>query len=184
MTDNLKLYVVDTQYINYLKQFQEHIWDNDDKGKIRPYIGILIPLNNFNYYAPLSSPKQKHDSMKDRLDFIRIDHKNELKCVINLNNIIPVNDFSISLLDIENEEELYRNLLNTELIEIRKKQHTIINNSGILYNKITRHIKDNPKLANICYDFKLLEEKCNEYRLIYDKFIKQVAATEDDFKTS
>lgn len=30
--NNLKLYKVNTEYIDYLKQFQKHMWDNDDKG--------------------------------------------------------------------------------------------------------------------------------------------------------
>lgn len=175
MHDNLKLYIVDSQYIDYLKMFQEHIWDNEDKGRPRPYLGIVVFIDPFKYYAPLSSPKVKHQSMKDRLDFIRIDHKDELKCVINLNNIIPVDDKNIVLFDIANELEPYRTLLNTEIIEIRKKQDKIINNARIIYNKVTKHKNDNIKLSNICYDFKLLEAKLIEYNSL-----SEVAAIKED----
>lgn len=175
MDGNLKLYTVNSQYINYLKQFQEHIWANEDKGRLRPYIGIVIILDPFKYYAPLSSPKIKHENMKDRLDFIRIDHKGDLKSVINLNNIIPVDDKNITLFDVPNESEPYRSLLNTEIIEIRKKQHIIINNAKIIYNKVTKHKDDNVKLCNICYDFKLLEQKLIEYNSL-----SEVAATKEN----
>jgi len=165
MSDNLKLYKINTNYINYLKKFQRHIWENKENHKTRPYVGIVLEINNYKYYAPLSSPKSKHISMKERLDFIKINHKNELKCVINLNNIIPINDSDITLIDIDNEEEQYSNLLKVEIQEIRKKQKTIIYNSKILYNKVTIHKKDNLKLVEICYDFLLLEQKMHEYQL-------------------
>jgi protein AbiQ len=92
MPNNLKFYYIDTKYVNYLKETESHIWENDDKGRIRPYIGVVLSINGYKYYAPLSSPKPKHKSWKDSLDFIRIDYKGELKGVINLNNIIPVSE--------------------------------------------------------------------------------------------
>jgi protein AbiQ len=180
--ENLKLYKVDTDYINYLKNYQHHIWDNEDKKNVRPYVGIILTLNNYKYYAPLSSPKPKHQLMTDRLDFIRIDHKNELKCVINLNNMIPVDDSNIALIDIDNEDEPYRSLLITEIIQIRKKQKLIQNNARILYNKVTKHADENPKLVRICYDFNLLEQKCKEYQELKQTLIApsvQIAGTKE-----
>ncbi len=103
--------------------------------------------------------------MKDRLDFIKIEYKNELKCVINLNNMIPVDDSDLSLIDLENEEPLYASLLSVEIIGIRKKTDTISNNARILYNKVTRHRneKHNERLIHICYNFMFLEQKMSEY---------------------
>ena len=169
METELKLYTVSSAYLNYLKDHQKHMWDNEEKGRLRPYIGILITINDFKYYAPLSSPKPKHAGWKDRLDFIRIDYKGELKCVVNLNNIIPVHDDDIFLIDIDKEEEKYANLLNVEMIEIRKKKAIIINNAKSLYEKITKHKADNAKLALFCYNFNLLEEKLKHYIIIKQK---------------
>ncbi|MDF2803696.1 MAG: hypothetical protein K0S61_3599 [Anaerocolumna sp.] len=168
METELKLYTVDTKYINYLKEHQKNMWDNDEKGRIRPYIGVLITIDSFKYYAPLSSPKPKHSGWKDRLDFIRIEYKDELKCVINLNNIIPVHDDDIFLIDIDKEEEKYADLLNVEMIEIRKKKDIIISNARSLHVKMTkyRHEPANARLAAFCYDFLKLEEKLHEYQVM------------------
>jgi protein AbiQ len=165
MNTNLKLYTINTDYINYLKRFQHHIWDNEEKSRLRPYVGIVFEIDKYKYYAPLSSPKQKHDKMRDGLDFIKIEYKNELKCVINLNNMIPVDDSDLSLIDIENEESLYANLLSVEIIGIRKKKDIICNNARILHNKVTKHRneKHNEKLIQICYNFLFLEQNMSEY---------------------
>ena len=37
MEEKLLLYRVDTKYINYLKRYQKHIWDNDDTNKPARY---------------------------------------------------------------------------------------------------------------------------------------------------
>ena len=164
METELRLHTVDTEYINYLKKHQSNIWDNEDNRRLRPYVGIIININDFKYYAPLSSPKKKHEKWKDRIDFIRIDYKDELKAVINLNNIIPVDDSDLTIIDIDNEEEKYADLLKIQMIVIRKKKDLIINNAKSLYEKITKHKDENKKLAKFCYDFLKLEEKLIEYQ--------------------
>ena len=164
MKDKLLLYRVSTDYINYLKKFQKHIWDNEEKGYTRPYVGIVTQIGNYKYYVPLSSPKEKHKTMKDGLDFIKIIHKNELKAVININNIIPVDDSDITLINIEQEKQDYRDLLNIEMIFIRKNSEVITGNAKSVYEKITKHKKENMALAARCYDFKNLEKKLEDYK--------------------
>ena len=164
MEEKLLLYRVDTKYINYLKRYQKHIWDNDDKGYIRPYVGVIVKVSEYKYYVPLSSPKEKHKKMKNSLDFVKVIYKNELKAVLNINNIIPVDDSDISLVDIDNEKEDYKDLLNAEMIFIRKNSKLITNNARSIYEKITKYKSENLSLAKRCYDFKLLEEKMEEYQ--------------------
>lgn len=181
MRQKLLFYHVDTEYINYLKKYQEHIWDNDDKGHIRPHIGIVLEINNFKYYAPLSSPKLKHKNMDERLDFIKVENKKGLMAVINLNNIIPVNDHNITIVNLEiNEDEdekekKYKRLLFAESKIIRKKKDLIIDSAKSVYEKVTKYPDENSKLVKICYDFKLLEEKCVSYETQ-----QEVASTEED----
>lgn len=59
----LNFYIVDDNYINYLSQFDKHIAYNK-KGK-RPYIGGIIMVEKYYYFAPLFSPKQKHMDIGD-----------------------------------------------------------------------------------------------------------------------
>ena len=163
MGNKLFFYHIKNEYIDYLKKYQDHIWNNEDKLHLRPYIGVVIEINNFKYYAPLTSPKAKHIAMKERLDFIKIEYKGELKAAINLNNMIPVKDENIELVDIENEEEAYKALLHIERKVIRTKKKTIIDNAKSIYNKVVNYPEENEKLVSICYDFKRLEQKCEEY---------------------
>jgi len=162
----MNLYTIDTKYINYLKKFQERIWVNEENGRLRPYAGIVLTVNNNKYYVPLSSPKPKHVKMCDRLDFIRLEHKNQLRGVLNLNNMIPVNDSLLKIIDINNiTDNFYKNLLSMEIVDIRRKQAVITKNAIIIYNKTTTY-KDEPqnkKLVSNCYDFLLLEQKLQDY---------------------
>jgi hypothetical protein len=101
--------------------------------------------------------------MPDRIDSIRLEHKGKLIAVINLNNIIPVADELVSLIDIKNlSDQRYKDLLNIEMIDIRRKQTVILKNANSIYNKVTK-FGDEPKnarLRSLCYDFLLLEKNC------------------------
>ena len=74
------------EYLMYLKKIETRI---SEKIK-RPLIGIVLEVDNKKYFAPLSSPKEKHKLMKENLDIVKI-KKGELG-IINLNNMIPVID--------------------------------------------------------------------------------------------
>lgn len=52
-------------------------------------LGFYLLLKGKEYIAPLGSLKPKHLTMKNNIDFIKID--NGKLGVINLNNMIPVN---------------------------------------------------------------------------------------------
>ena len=164
----MDLYTINTDYINYLKKFQARIWDNEENNRLRPYAGVVMDIGNHKYYAPLSSPKPKHKQMSDRLDFIRLEYRGQLKAVINLNNMIPVENSYITKIDIENlSDEYYKNLLKVEMIDIRRKQVIIIKNAKNIYLKVTKYREEerNKKLVSLCYDFKLLEQKMQDYIL-------------------
>ena len=66
----MKLVIVENDYINYLKQFSKDVKEN--KNASRPYVGIILKVKDQYYFAPLASPKPKHKTMKDNLDFIKI----------------------------------------------------------------------------------------------------------------
>ena len=58
---NLYFIKIKEEYVEYLKNFDSKIQDNSNLKNNKPYIGILIENNNGQkYFAPLSSPKEKH----------------------------------------------------------------------------------------------------------------------------
>ena len=83
--NRLKLYKVEAEFLDLLREIEPKVSLLKER---RPFLGILIKLDEFNYLAPLTSPKIKHKSMKNSEDFIKIDSGNY--GAINLNNMIPV----------------------------------------------------------------------------------------------
>lgn len=51
---NLKLVRVDSDYCDYLRKFDKRVIYNMDNKEIRPFIGVLFKVNNYEYFAPLS----------------------------------------------------------------------------------------------------------------------------------
>ena len=83
---NLKICYIDEKYINYLRQYDKNVAYN--KNTTRPYIGIVYTYNNYNYFAPLSSPKPKHKKINPKaIDIYKI--KDGELGVVNINNMIP-----------------------------------------------------------------------------------------------
>lgn len=84
---NIKFYEVERNYVEYLISCEPQLFHNRKKGQTheRKYIGIILQVNELEYFAPLSSYKPKHKSMREGLDFIKI----QTYAVINLNNMFP-----------------------------------------------------------------------------------------------
>ena len=90
----LNLYRIDMKYIRNLAKVDEHVMSvSPQLGKeTRPFVGIVIVCDTQKYCIPLSSPKAKHNSMKNDVDFIKIMDGEKLIGVLNLNNMVPVED--------------------------------------------------------------------------------------------
>ena len=159
--DNIRLYEVDNAYIDYLSQYAPHLFFNKkpNQANERKYIGVVLHINDFDYFAPLSSFKQKHYSMQNKIDFIKI--KNY--AVINLNNMFPVIDGVYTYVDINNQNNIqYKNLLRAEYRFIKSIQDKIRKNASVLYNLKVNSTKQSA-LTQRCNDFKLLEEICVKF---------------------
>ena len=86
MYKNLKIVKVDSNYCDYLRQFDNKVPYNYNNKELRPFIGILFKVEDVEYFAPLSSPKEKHKKIRNTLDLIKI--KDGKYGVVNINNII------------------------------------------------------------------------------------------------
>ncbi|MBQ3477528.1 MAG: type III toxin-antitoxin system ToxN/AbiQ family toxin [Clostridia bacterium] len=159
--DNIKLYEVNAQYIDYLAAFAPHLFHNKASGQIneRKYIGVILTVNGMDYFAPLSSFKPKHAKMPEALDFIKI----KKYAVININNMFPVPAGLATYVDIAKERNpKYKSLLLAEYRAIKAMQEKIRKNALIVY----RHKIENGNataLAKRSNDFLLLEDACKQY---------------------
>lgn len=172
--EKLKLYIVDRDYIKYLFGFDSRVmyWSGDTYKKDRKYLGVVLTINSFKYFAPLSSPKEKDYYYKDGVKLIKkstipivrlITDKNVLLGKIKLGNMIPVMEEHITLYDIEAESDVkYKDLVLDEMICVRKRKDEIMKKARILYNQKTKGY-ENINYLNSTIDFKLLEEACLQY---------------------
>lgn len=171
--EKLKWYVVDKNYVNYLREYDNRVENIEYNTKLKPYIGILVTINEFNYYVPISSAKEKHYKIREGMDFIKIMQDDRIIGVLNINNMIPILDDNVTILkykDIENyrdfesdrERKLYISFLSFELDLINEKMDKIKKSALKLYNEKISNPTSN--VAKRCCDFKLLEEKSKLYK--------------------
>lgn len=159
MRNNLKIYEVKSEYIRYLNSYQKHIFAQTDGKDRRKYIGIVLEISGIKYFAPLSSYKDKHKQMGERVDFIKLKDS----AVINLNNMIPIPDSQLINIDINKEPNTsYRYLLQAESREVNRQKNRIRKNAEIVYNH-KKHNGHSTPLAKRTNDFKLLEKLYREY---------------------
>ena len=160
--ETLCIYEINQKYIVYLSQFEEHLFRNRkiSQNFTRKYVGVVLKINGFDYFAPLSSFKQKHKCLSETIDFVKIG----MYAVINLNNMFPAPMQTYTKVAIDAiQDKHYKSLVRSEYRIIRQKSALIVANAKAVYDhKLTNDGKS--KLAMRCNDFKLLEEKCRAYK--------------------
>lgn len=167
---NFKLVKIDYKYCDFLRKYDARVPYNSGIKELRPFVGVLFAVNDMEYFAPLSSPKEKHLKMRNTIDFYKIDDGK--LGAINFNNMIPVNSNNYKLINLNAiprniDEKKYYKLLSEQLDYLNEHYFQIINKSYKLYtlyneNKLSKNI------VSRCCNFKLLEEKC----LLYNEDIK------------
>lgn len=168
MNERLILVKLDKEYCNYLRTFDSKVSYNFGNKESRPYIGVLFKIEKYMYFAPLSSPKEKHLKLKSKLDLFKIDGGK--LGVININNMLPVTEKNIEIIDLNDRgnsvnERKYLKLLNEQLYWLNRNNTKLLERSKKLYNNyISNRLPLN--IYNRCCNFKLLETKCDEYNKI------------------
>lgn len=163
----LSFYTVDPEYCDYLRAYDPKVPHTMEKKSSRPFVGIIFSINNCNYYAPLTSPKEKHIRMKNQVDFMKI---NGGKWgAINYNNMIPVNDFSVKKIDMEIHENdlpdviVYKSLLINQLSWCNAHRTEILKQAEKLYRLITEKTAWDSLMSRCC-DFENDEKLCADYK--------------------
>ena len=149
--DEFKIYSVSDKYISYLREKYPNVYSNkiDNRTHTRKYVGVVITIGEFKYYIPMSSPKDSDYQLagnnkvikKSIIPIIRIVVKNsagekELKGTLRISHMIPVPESELELYDLEHEtDEAYKDLVQNEIIFIRKNHDKIMNNASVLYKQ-------------------------------------------------
>ena len=170
MSLTFKIVKINPDYCDYLRKFDNKVYINSNNKSTRPFIGVLFSIGNIEYYAPLTSPKPKHQVMKNTLDFLKLDNGN--LGAINFNNMIPVTkkNYTIEKLNKQNLSTYnlqYQNLEKQQLIWLNSYYYQVKGKAQKLYNFYNSNkLADNIKKR--CCNFPLLEEKCKEWEKVYN----------------
>lgn len=163
----LNFYIIDDNYISYLSNFDKHIAYN--KSEKRPYIGVVVIVNEHYYFAPLFSPKQKHKTYKDNLTFFKIvDTKTKKDLgIIRFSDMIPVPQECVYLLDLKGKSYGYKRLLSEQYsyINIPQNKQKIMDKAKKLYNIVTKNSKNKMSkfYKDLSCDFYLLEQESTKF---------------------
>ena len=187
LKDKLTFININQDYLQYLHEVCQEVYYKPISYDNKPYLGILINNEGQEYVIPISSAKKKHEAWKnidsDRfLIFEKYDRMLEspdavckrlpdgtiehLLSVIDLKKMIPVKDglyTKVNLIHSNSDSEQirnYKNLMNKEFAFCIKLLPILIKKANKIYEKQM----STGKIVKYCCDFKLLEEKCREYK--------------------
>ena len=169
--------IINELYLNYLRNNYESRIPYSDYGqdKFKPFFGSLFNIGDMVYVTQISHPQERHNNLKQNLDFYKIYHpeSGRLLSVINLNYMFPIHNsllVDLKYKDInkhrtfsnDEEKSKYIDLLDIELKAINELP--IINNAQKIY-KLKYDFPDN-YISKRCFNFKRLEIACMKYNLL------------------
>ena len=131
MYKRLQIVKINSEYCNYLRKFDNKVSYNAGTKELRPFIGVLFSIERQEYFAPLSSPKVKHKTLKNTLDLIKIDKGNY--GVFNFNNMIPVTKDDYEIFDLNKKSNDKKEIFRIELL--KNKLRWLTTNRKEIYTK-------------------------------------------------
>ena len=156
----IQLVMLDDNYISYLFNIDNHVMYN--KNHRRPYIGVLFEVKGQSYYAPLSSPKEKFFTMKNDIDFMRIDG-GKLGAIC-FNNMIPTVKSAIYPINIaKTRNQQYKFLLLKQIEFFNDNEIAILHKATNLYKLYKQH-RLPVRIKKRIVDFGKLEVAANQYK--------------------
>ena len=181
--ENLGLYNIDTDYLRYLNVIEPEVQFTQDKDyEQKPFLGILIAIDTYSYFIPLTSGKPKHAKWKNvgpahyliyeqvkktelrkRDIFKSISDTDALKifAALDLKKMIPVQSGLYTRIDFAAlSDKKYADLLEKEYRFCQKIQDGILSKVTQIY----REQKETGKVHSMHCDFTKLEGACDIYR--------------------
>ena len=151
----LNFYDVDKQYTDYLRNFDDKIPYIGYEDRSKFLCGIVLTVNNMNYYVPVSSNTTKYMS-----SFLIYDDKRAISS-LRFSFMFPCPIECVTLKHIGKESDVkYKNLIQKEYEFINKHVDKIKRHALRIYNLSKK--EDLRTKYNLC-DFYLLEEKYKEF---------------------
>lgn len=177
----VQFYSVSEEYIKHLRTVDDKV--RMSKGKqvgqgARPYIGIILTINNIDYLAPLTSysekKRKKFEQIPDNslLSFKMYEVGNEENRLgmVQLNNMIPVPSSEMAPIDIKQlkeHDEKYAHLLDIQQLYLRKNQAEVTKRANKLYGAVNAQMVGKVTvnyIGSMSCNFKALEAAMGTYQ--------------------
>lgn len=165
---NIELYYINDKYIEFLKQLGNSSIESNYamSAHQKPYVGIVLQVNEYLYFAPLSSPKAKYQKMPNNNPTIFKIEKGQAKKligVVRLNNMLPAPKSVLTRLEISHIKEVkYKNLVLAQLRILVANEDNIFKKAKTIYDLVVH--KQNTFYCQLSNDFSNLEKNCDSYK--------------------
>lgn len=165
--------IISEEYLSYLRSAEERIPQSDyGKNHIKPFFGVLFETEDCYYVTQVSSAKERHNKMKQNLDFYKLYDKrsNKLLAVVNLNYMFPVpksETVDLEYARIQNYRDFESDRQRSQYIHFLKIELCLINKLKLdeaakkLY-ALKYEYPDNV-VSKRCLDYRALEELARKY---------------------
>lgn len=84
--ERLRLYRVNIDYIKYLYSYDNRVQYTPDKPdnytQRRPYLGIVLKVENYDYFVPLEHPRKQH---RKKIKNLLTKQTNDCRIITNKN---------------------------------------------------------------------------------------------------
>lgn len=174
-------YNIDLAYLKYLHHIDSEVRYSEEKAYNRkPFLGILVIINSYNYFIPLTSSKPKHLRWKiigkdyfliyetiqpeERRpsDIIRAHDSKLLKllAVLDVKKMIPVPDGLHSQINFAQVQDInYQGLLWKEFRSCQRIKKRVLETAETIY----REQKETGTVYPMFCNFTALEKACDAY---------------------
>lgn len=163
---NLFFYDVDTDYVKYLKAAEKAkrgftcVPDVEYKNERKMVCGVVLEMNGYKYYVPVSSYKKKQ--LNNLLIRLEDDRFNQVKGSLRFNYMFPVDDCYIFRRNFNKEAPGRKEFLRRQWVYCNSIAEDIKQMAEDTYNNVIAGT--NPALVNASCDFKLLEDAAKNYK--------------------
>lgn len=184
LNNEIKFYEINHKYMKYLYGIDSRVYfDERYKNEVKPYVGIIITLENVKYFIPLTSAKKKHSNYKlktkdylliyDIVDIKNIkvnsiyqDKKDDstkkyhILSILDIRKMVPVPNGMFKKIEINSLELNYQFLFYKEHRFCKSNQDLILKNALRLYDKTK--LKGS-ELSSFHCNYIILEEAMLKY---------------------
>lgn len=181
--ENLGLYNVDANYLRYLKNIDSEVQFTEDKDYTqKPFLGIIVVIDSYSYFIPLTSGKPRHAKWKNvgpahyliyeqvkktalrKKDIFKsISDTDALKiyAALEIKKMIPVKDGLFQKIVFSSlSDKKYADLLEKEYRFCQKVQDGILSKVRQIYTEQ----KETGKVYPMYCNFSRLETACDTYK--------------------